>query len=542
MICAITGGTLVDGSGGEPFKGDVIIKDGVIAEIIRRSSGGFAGNANAASYASEVKIINASGKAVTPGFVDIHRHCDLAMLTDNFGAAELAQGITSVVIGNCGLSSVPYNPQHREVYSALLSPLMGAPGRFFGDNNGVVINPWAAQASRSSSRVGRSGANFPNAGSLHVSHPPAIRPRIDRLIGSCSVRIAVKGMEPSPFTRREMDTAVGYIREAMDSGALGRSFGLLYYPEYYSPRDELVTLAKAASAKGGVLTCHIRGEGDSVADSVREITDIAERAEIPLQINHFKACGVNNWGVKIHEAIEIIEERQARGADIGVDVYPYDGGATTLMSLFPPGFMKATVAESVKLMESPAGAGLLEEALSKPIPGWDNYIESLGFGRIIISSAGKSVEQILSERPGLNPYKFLCGLMAENNCEVGVTVMSMSQKDVDTVAKLPYASFISDALYPGGGVTGGNGGAVHPRAYGAFPKVLRDMVRERKILSLQEAVKKMTSAPANRMKLKKRGLLKEGYAGGICVFDPNEVRDNAAWENPTALAEGINVI
>jgi N-acyl-D-aspartate/D-glutamate deacylase len=339
-----------------------------------------------------------------------------------------------------------------------------------------------------------------------------------------------------------MIRAQAYIKEALDAGALGLSFGIMYQPQCYSNHDEFTELAKAAS--GTILCAHIRGEGDSLVDSVQEIIQVAESANIPAHISHFKATGIANWRKRIFTAIERIETARAKGLDLTADFYPYDGGSTTIMSLVPPSMLHDSPAALFTELAGKEGRKKLRSEIARAHTGWDNMVMSIGWGRIIISSVslpehesfcGKNMEAIAYEENCNDPVDLLCELISSEKGRVGIIPLSMDQQDIDTIAKLPWTCLISDSLY-------GAASKPHPRLNGAFPKFLREYVRERHIMTMEEAIKKMTSMPAERMGLRNRGKIARGYAADIVVFDPNQFTDNASYTKPTALATGMGAV
>lgn len=508
----IKNGLIVDGTGAEPYFGDILIEGRKIKKITRKKQI----SSNVSQEGMSAFEMDVAGKIVTPGFIDIHRHCDYAALGKDFGSIELAQGITSAITGSCGLTPFPLRDGMKEQLHNLLTPCLGE-----------CVHDELFY-------------NYKDYAKFLQQHELPIN--LGNLIGSCSVRIAVKGFMQTNYTRKEMDEAKAIIYDGMERGALGLSMGIMYYPEYYSTKEELAEIASVVAKKNGILTCHIRGEGDGLVSSVEEIIEIAKRAEVSLQISHFKSCGKNNWNKGIYEAMEHIEKERERGMDIHVDFYPYTGGATTLLSLIPPAFLRKTLQETWQYMKSEAAVKELEEKLNTTYEGWDNYIISLGYDRIIITSVsldkykplvGKTLAEIIEQ--GNDPYRFLCEIMSEEQGKVGIIVMSMSEQDVDVVAKLPYSFVISDALYM-------NHGNPHPRLYGSFPKILRDFVLERKILSLPEAVRKMTSMPADKMRLKNRGKIEKDYEADLAVFDLNKVKDNADFVNSNRISTGMDYV
>lgn len=502
----IHGGLVYDGLGGKPSKMDISIENGEICETGQINPERFEPN----------EVINATGKIVTPGFIDIHRHCDIAALCDqSFGEVELMQGITSAVTGNCGLAPVPCSSHNREALLRYIEPCLG-----YDDN--LELSSFSDYFSALESK------DLPiNIGSL---------------VALGAVKIAVKGFAKTKFTTAEMADAKALITDAMKAGALGLSMGLMYVPECYSSLDELSELASAIAAYDGVLATHIRGEGDYLTESIAEVIEIARRAEVPLHISHFKSTGIKNWGNKIHQAIELIEVARAAGQDISVDFYPYEGGSTTLQSLLPPSVLGASPKETISFLSGSKGKQKLKDEIYKQHDGWDNMVTGIGWDRIIISSVeseknkiflGLSVTEACKKVGISEPSDFVCDLLSEEKGNVAVILLSMSQEDIETVARLPYSMLISDSLY-------GGGDNPHPRLYGSFPKLIRDYVLERKTLSLENAIMKMTSMPAKRMGLKNRGLIERGNLADLLVFKPENLCDHASFEKPKQLSSGID--
>ncbi|MCI8632391.1 MAG: amidohydrolase family protein [Lachnospiraceae bacterium] len=502
MIRKIVNGRIYDGSGTEPFLGSIELEAG---RIVRVRAG--------AEKAEGPEIIDAHGMAVTPGFVDIHRHHDIAALyDDHFGELELAQGITTAIAGNCGLSPFPNHPQRCLQQFAYIEPCLG---------------------------------KMPSDTKLHLfsDYMEALAKKqlplnVGALVGAGACAAAAMGYEARGFTPAEREEAIAYVRDAMQSGALGMSFGIMYTPECYLAEEDMVAMARECARQGGMVSCHIRGEGNGLVDSVREILTICKKAEAPLNISHFKATGIANWGRNIGQAIEEIEKARSAGQRVTVDVYPYTGGATTALSLIPP---CVTEGRPLSYLGTPEGAARLRQEIEREQPGWDNMVKSIGWERTIIGSVtkeknrrycGKSVAAIMQELALEDPCEWLGQLIAEEEGKVGCIIMSMSQEDVDTVMRLPYAAIISDSLY-------GGGDNPHPRLYGSFPRVLREYVRERGILSMQEAVRKMTAMPAERAGILDRGYIRAGYMADINIFDPEKIRDLATFTEPKQLSEGI---
>lgn len=497
---------ICDGSGSEPYPGELLVDGGVIAAVSPAPLGSL-----------DAETIDAEGKLVTPGFIDAHRHCDLAALySEDFGRLELAQGITTAVMGNCGLAPAPCAREYREGLYDFLEPCLGpAPQDSFFPKVSDFIR---ALESR--------------------KHPL----NLGVLAATGAITTAAKGPGNVPFDAASRGRAEAYIRDAMEAGALGLSCGIMYTPECWSTLEDFVFMARVCGRYGGYLTSHIRGEGSSLTRSVEEVLEIGRRAELPVNISHFKVTGLKNHGVGIERAIAALEEARARGQDATADAYPYTGGSTTILSLVPPSVLEQAGGNLPEYLATAGGSRLLAEEILKDFPGWDNMVSSIGWERIVISSAPGEYSSLAGKdfpaaarAAGLEEAGLFCKLVSSSGGRAGVIVMSMAQADVDRVLGLPWVSLISDALY-------GGGSCPHPRLYGAFPKFLREYAVERRMLRIGQAVHKMTGLPAKRLGLTGRGLLAPGMAADILLFDPARFTDRAAWQEPARLAEGLELV
>lgn len=306
----------------------------------------------------------------------------------------------------------------------------------------------------------------------------------------------------------------------------------------------MVTMARTVAVGSGILCAHIRGEGDSLVESVKEAIAIAETAEIPLNISHLKATGRKNRDSLIYQAIDCIESARGRGIPVTADFYPYTGGSTTLQSLLPPTMLEDDISSMLRKMGTKEGKQSLCREFVKDHPGWDNMVASIGWDRILVSGVelpehqsyqGKSLLRLSEELGYEDPAELVADLLYTENGRVSIIVMSMCQKDVDMIACLPYTALISDALYTGSENP-------HPRLYGAFPKFLRDYTLERKIMPAEMAIHKMTGMPAKRMGLSGRGEIRPGAQADILVFDPHKFKDKAEFAHAKQLAEGMDFV
>lgn len=518
MKILLKNGLICDGTGMSARCGSVLIEDGVIEEIY------YIGEEDEQQLKSLQmdEMVDCAGKVISPGFVDIHRHCDKCPMEKGeakrvYADTLLRQGITTTITGNCGISIYP-QPKDQKVLRDMRNyyePVLG--------NTDVFDGLW-------------SYSDY-----LNKTKKFQLPVNTGMLIGMGAVRISVKGFERGRFTLEEKERCKQIIREAMEEGARGVSIGLMYLPECFEYVDELGEILHVVGQYDGVVTAHIRGEGDSLLNSIREAIEIAKTADCRLEISHLKACGISNWNHAIFEAIRLIEEAQIEGVRVTCDVYPYNCGSTTLMSLLPPDFSSGDPAKSIRLLERQEERDRLRRLLTLTYPDWDNYVISLGWDKFIISSVhmeenrqyiGKSISDIKAFFADKDEVDILSELLVSENGNVAIIIQSMDENDVEEVIKLPYSAVISDAIYA-------DTPTPHPRMYGAFPRMISYYVNQRKTLGLEEAISKMTKIPAERMNIPDRGVIKKGYRADVLVFDPAMFTDHATYIDPAQYATGL---
>ena len=505
-VTRIRGGLIYDGSLNDPILGDVWLEGDKIISV------GEGGPGRAAD-----REIDAAGRIVCPAFVDIHRHPDVKPFTGWTGEVELRQGIGTTVAGNCGISMTPASPAHAAEQYAFDEPVLGP--------------------------------MCPNPPMSYRDYMDALERRplplnMAAMIGTGSVRVSLKGFSDAPFTPEEMAAAQALIADSLDAGAPGVSLGIMYLPECYGSIDEFSRMLRPVGEKGGLIATHIRGEGDSMVQSVAEVIEIARRAGCALEISHFKSCGVKNWRRDIHRAIGLIEAARANGQDVTCDFYPYEGGSTALTTMLPPAYVGGDMAAALARLGTEEGVEAFRRSVAVEYPDWDNFALTLGWERILISGVvneanrrflGLTVTEA-ARRFGFEDAAALAAfLMHDEAGRTAIINMSMCQEDIDAVARLPYSAVISDAIYAATDTP-------HPRMFGAMPKLLREYVGERHVLTMRQAIHKMTMLPARRMGLAGRGELRPGAFADVLMFDSARFTDHATFEDPARLATGLDLM
>ena len=488
-------GHVIDGSGNTWFKADV----GIVGDKIE-AIGNLKG-----SHAE--KKVNVKGHVVSPGFMDIHSHSDIPLLVDPHVESKVYQGITVEVVGNCGSSAAPMNKtvkSYREKYSR-----SGVPEDFEYD--------WVSMKDYLD-RVDRQGISF----------------NVATWVGHGTVRQNVIGHENRDPSDTELLKMRKLVNEAMKDGACGMSTGLIYPPSVYAGTPEIIELAKVVAKHNGVYASHIRGEEySSLLSAVNEAVEIGEKAGLPVHIAHFKASGKKAWGM-VKDSLKLIEEARARDVDVTFDQYPYIASSTGLAAILPHWAHEGGAEKMMERLREPE----LRKKMAK-----EQRIER-DWGSILVVYAknnpkynGKTIADIAKEQ-GKKPHDAACDLLLAEEAQVPTVMFGMTEEDIKTVMSSPLGMVGSDgsAISPKG-VLGK--GKPHPRFYGTFPRILSQYVREEKIIPLEEAIRKMTSAPAQRLGLKSRGLLREGYKADVVVFNPDTIKDEATFTDPHRFASGI---
>ena len=496
----IQGALIVDGTGSEPRRQDLGVKDGKIAGI-----GQNLGDAE--------RVISAEGLVLCPGFIDMHTHMDLELLRDKKPDAKIRQGVTTDLLGQDGLGTAPAHGKNKKLLMDILSGL-----------NGILPEEKWSWGSFGEYLEALDGTGLPNNAAVLLSQGP--------------VRIEAMGMDERPPTKEELDRQCAIVREAMEEGAYGLSSGLIYPPCPYADEEELTELNKEVARKDGIFVVHQRDEGYHLRRSFREIRDISKNSGVRLHVSHLQAYGKVNWPL-MDEVLEMADAFLAEGGQVTWDRYPYLAGCTTLTAVLPFWtFGEGTEALIANLME-PEFRKRLTDDFTKGLDVWHNRQISVGWENIIVTAVhlekNKWMEglscQAIADRQNKNPIEAVCDLLAEERLAVTMISFYGSEDVLRKVLSHPQATLGSDGIY---------GGRPHPRLYGTYPRFLRTYVRERKVFSLPEAIQKITSFPAKILGIPDRGTLVEGNWADLVLFDPKTVTDRATYEEPELYPEGIS--
>ena len=500
----IRDGTVIDGSGAAGRRADVAIEGERIAAIAPELRG------------EAARVIDAAGHAVAPGFIDAHSHSDLFYFACPSAESKIRQGVTTEVVGMCSFSQAPLRPGREELVRAWAG----------GIGDATLDLPWETFAQ-------------------YLDALASLRPAVNvaHFAGHGALRIAAMGFENRPATGDDLRAMERLLGEALDAGAFGFSTGLVYAPSAYSNTEELIALARGMRARGGLYFSHIRGESSMLLDSIAEAIRIGEEAGVGVQVSHVKASGKENWP-KIDAALRMIEDGKTRGVDVLGDVYPYNAGSTKLDNLMPAWAHDGGVAKLLERLADRAMRRKIAEECLIDGERWGTVSQGgIGFDQIFIASCarreleGLSLAQI-ARQSGIAPVDTLMNLLLEQKCTVGMVSFSQILENVAKVLAHPSLMIGSDSipLYEG---EGDRPGKPHPRTYGTFPRVLGEYARDRGLMSMETAVHKMSGMPAARMGFKDRGLLREGYAADVTIFDPATVKDESTFPEPHRYPRGI---
>lgn len=501
-------GRIIDGSGNPWVSGDVAIRGDRIAAI------GNLGDATAN------RTIDAAGLVVAPGFIDMLGQSEQALLIDNRSLSKLSQGITTEITGE-GMSIAPQNAQTL----AQLQPEL--------DQYHLKVD-WSTLAEYFA-RLEKLGTPL----------------NIGTYVGAAQVREAVIGDADRPPTPEELDKMKALVAQAMQQGAFGLSTALIYPPGHYAKTDELIELTKVVAQYGGIYATHMRSEGQTEVAAIHEALRIGKEAHLPVEIFHLKVIGKPRWG-SMPKIVQMIQAARDAGQDVSADMYPYIAGGTALASALPPWVADGGTEPLLQRLKDPAVRSQIKKEMATEHPNWENlYLGSGGAAGILVSGIaskdpavkqydGKTLAQIATEQKK-SPLDALFELVLADKAQTGAIYFIASEDDLRYGLKQSWTSIGLDAseLSLDGPLFEPHS---HPRAFGSMPRFLGHYVRDEHMLPLEQGIRKITSLPAQRERLRDRGLLKNGYFADITIFDPATIQDHATYENPTQLSEGVKYV
>jgi N-acyl-D-amino-acid deacylase len=499
----IKNGTIYDGNGGKPFKADVGIKGDKVAAI---------GNLSRAKVKTTV---DASGLAVAPGFINMLSWSVESMIVDGRSMGELKQGVTTQIFGE-GESMGPWNDRLKKLASE-------TQGEF------KYKIEWTTLAEY-----------------LQFLEKRGVSQNVASFIGATTIRQYVIGDEDKQPTPAQLEEMRELVRKEMEAGALGIGSSLIYAPAFYAKTEELIELCRVAAKYRGKYISHMRSEGNQFVEAVEEFLRIAREAKIPAEIYHLKAAGKDNWA-KMDKVLAMVEEARKKGMKITADMYTYPAGATGLDASIPPWALSGGYEELFKRLQTPEIRKKILEEMRTPSDKWENLRLSAGSPERVLFSGfrndklkpliGKTLGEVARMR-GTDPESTVLDLILEDKSRVDTIYFLMDEENIKKQIRYPWVSFGSDAASqaPEGVFLKAN---PHPRSYGNFARLLGKYVRDEKVISLPEAIRRLTSLPANNLELDRRGRLKNGYFADVVIFDPNTIADKATFEKPHQYAVGV---
>jgi N-acyl-D-amino-acid deacylase len=496
-------GTIYDGSGAKPIRGDVAIAGDTIVMI---------GDVGKATATSEIDV---TGMAVAPGFINMLSWSTESLIVDGKSQSEIRQGVTLEVMGE-GSSMGPWSDTMKAIEKS-------QQGDIKYDIKWTKLSEY-----------------------LDYLVSKGISPNVASFIGATTVRVHELGYEDRPPTPEELQRMRALVREAMEEGAMGVGSSLIYAPAFYAKTPELVALMQEAGKYGGMYISHMRSEANSLLEAVDELITIARESNAPAEIYHLKAAGQQNWP-KMDQVIAKVEAARKAGLQITADMYTYPAGATGLDAAMPPWVQEGGLQKWRERLRDPAIRARVMKEMRTPTNEWESLYLNAGSPEKVLVVAfkqdslkyltGKTLGEVARMR-GKSPEETAMDLVIQDDSRVGTVYFLMSEENIKKQIALPWLSFGSDAesMAPEGVFIKSN---PHPRAYGNFSRLLGKYVRDEKVITLQEAVRKLTSLPATNLKLKKRGTLKPGYFADVVVFDPIEIKDHATFDKPHQYATGM---
>ena len=510
----IINGVIIDGSGKDAYKADLGITGDKITKI------GDLSNEDAKT------TIDAKGQAVSPGFIDMHTHSDMSLVYDRNASSRIRTGVTTDVIGNCGIGVAPVKEENKQ----LLLDYLGT--RIVGSMPVELELKWDT---------------YKSYFEYMEQNPPAVN--VAPLLAQGPIRIFEMGFSKAEPTEEQLQNMLAEVEECFKQGALGVTTGLVYLPGEYTTRKEILEICKIAAKYGCFYATHMRTESDEVEQALEETIDVAKEAGVHLHVSHLKAMGYKNFG-KATNLIKQIRDAQDEGMEVSFDVYPYTAGMTSLSALMPPWTFEGGVNNMIERIKDENNRNQIIKDIEEGIPGWQNFAGCCkSWDDITVVSVtkeddawmeGKTITQI-AEQKGTDPYTAIFETLIHENGRVQITTNFMDDKEVEMILSQPDVMVGSDSMsLATEGLLAKT--STHPRAFGTQAKVLGEFVREKKCFSLEEGVKKLTYNPAQILKIEGRGLLKEGNFADIVIFNPDTIKDMATYKNPKQYPIGIDTV
>jgi N-acyl-D-amino-acid deacylase len=490
----IRGARILDGSGNPWFRGDVGIENGRIVAM---------GNLAGSNSRQEQ---DAGDLYLSPGFIDAHTHSDFTLPTFPRGESRISQGVTTEVGGNCGLSPFPVNSARLDLLRQSTSFMASK-----------LTWDW-----NSTSDYLRYIETLP----LSLNFVP--------LVAHGAVRLAAMGFDQRPPTTDEMEDMKRLVADAMESGAAGLSSGLIYPPGSYSTPEELVELCKVVARYRGVYATHMRDESGNLVQSVEESLLVGREAGVPVHISHHKAAGQDHWG-RVRDSLARVDQARQQGQDVTLDQYPYTGTSTTFTAFLPGWAMEGGVAALLERLSDPdTRQKIIRETDENSVYPWDKVMIAGVRNQENRRYEGMTIQELGDSR-GVVPLESAMDLLLAEGGPFSIIRFGLAEEDVEYVMRHPAVMIGSD----GYSISPALGSKPHPRSYGTFARVLGRYVREKQILALEEAIRKMTSFPAARFGLWDRGLIRPGHVADLVLFDASKIEDKATFQEPHQYASGI---
>lgn len=503
MRTLIKNGLIIDGTNTTPFEGDLLIDNDKIVKIGSKID------------EQADKVIDAQGRVVCPGFIDTHSHSDLMILVNPYNEVKIRQGITTEVLGQDGISMAPLPKQYISPWRKNLAGLDGESDEI----------DWEYETTE----------NY-----LKMMEDNGVGLNETYLVPHGNIRMEAMGLEDRPANEEDLKKIREITEREIKAGAIGISSGLIYIPCAYSLTEEIIEMCKVGAKYDVPFVVHQRSEADTIVPSMEEIIEIGKKSGIKIHFSHFKVCGKDNWQY-IPKMLELLDKAKEEGLTVSLDQYPYAAGSTMLGVVLPPWAHSGGTDKLIERLNNEDDRQKMKDDIANGIPGWDNFIQFAGIDQIFVTSVktdknkdviGKSLQEI-GEMRGIDPLDATFDLLRDEENAVGMVDFYGKEEHVITFMKRPEQNVCTDGLL---------GGKPHPRAYGSFPKVLGRFVRELGVLTLEEAVYKMSKKAADAFKIANRGELKEGNFADIVIFNKDTVSGSDDYIDSMQFPTGIDYV